>query len=136
MKTEIEAIEQNNTLKLTELPPGHKEIKLKWVSKLKRDADGKIIKHKARLVAKGYVQERGIDYEEAFASVARLEKVRLLLALAKKNSWGVHHFDVKSAFLNGELQEEVYVARRVCEKGTRLQGLQVNKSFIRFTSSS
>lgn len=67
------------------------------------------MKHKARLVAKGYVQRQGIDFEEAFAPVTRLETVRLLLALAAKNGWQVHHMDVKSAFLNGELQEDVYV---------------------------
>ena len=111
MRTEIDAIERNNTWKLTELPPGHKAIGLKWVFKLKKDAEGKVIKHKARLVAKGYVQQRGIDYEEVFAPVTRLETVRLLLALAAKNSWEVHHLDVKSAFLNGELQEEVYVVQ-------------------------
>lgn len=111
MKTEIDSIEQNKTWELTELPPGHKAIGLKWVYKLKKDADGNIVKHKARLVAKGYVQQQGIDYDEVFAPVTRLETVRLLLALAAKNAWEVHHLDVKSAFLNGELQEEVYVVQ-------------------------
>jgi hypothetical protein len=64
---------------------------------------------KARLVTKGYVQRADIDYEEAFAPVARLESVRLLLAIAAHYGWGVHHMDIKSTFLNGEFQEEVYV---------------------------
>jgi hypothetical protein len=77
---------------------------------VKRDPAGNIVKHKARLVvAKGYAQKYGVDYEEVFAPVARLEIVRLMLALAANGKWEVHHMDVKSAFLNGELQEEVYV---------------------------
>ena len=67
------------------------------------------MKHKARLVAKGYVQKQGVDFEKVFAPVARLESVRLLLAIAAHYSWEVHHMDVKSAFLNGELKETVYV---------------------------
>lgn len=70
-----------------------------------------MIKHKARLVAKGYVQKHGIDFEEVFAPVVRLETIRLLLALAANRGWEVHHLDVKSAFLNGELEEEVYVSQ-------------------------
>jgi hypothetical protein len=79
------------------------------VYKIKKDAEGKLVKHKARLVAKGYVQEQGVDFEEVFAPVARMESVRLLMALAVQESWKLHHMDVKSAFLNGELEEEVYV---------------------------
>ena len=111
MHNEIEAIERNKTWVLTSLPRGHKAIDLKWVFKVKKDTNGEIVKHKARLVAKGYVQKYGIDYEEVFAPVTRMETVRLLLALAAKNDWEVHHLDVKSAFLNGELEEEVYVSQ-------------------------
>jgi hypothetical protein len=81
------------------------------VFKLKRNAEGEVIKHKARLVAKGYVQKQGIDFEEVFAPVARLDTVRLILALAANRGWQVHHLDVKTAFLNGELKEEVYVSQ-------------------------
>lgn len=109
MESEIAAIERNNTWKLTELPSGQRAIGLKWVFKLKMDKNGEIVKYKARLVAKGYVQRQGIDFEEVFAPVTRLETVRLLLAIAAKNGWEVHHMDVKSAFLNGELMEDVYV---------------------------
>jgi len=84
---------------------------MKWVYKLKRNSDGEVVKHKARLVAKGYVQKQGVDFEEVFASVARLDTIRLILALAANRGWQVHHLDVKSAFLNGELEEEVYVAQ-------------------------
>ena len=111
MKFEMEAVEKNNTWKLTTLPPGRKAIGLKWIYKIKRDANGEIIKHKARIVAKGYVQKQGVDFEDVFAPVTRIETIRLLLALAAKNCWEVHHLDVKTAFLNGEIQEEVYVTQ-------------------------
>jgi hypothetical protein len=78
------------------------------VFKLKRDEVGAIIKHKARLVARGFLQREGIDFDDAFALVARMESVRLLLSLAAQEGWCVHHMDVKSAFLNGDLKE-VYV---------------------------
>lgn len=111
MQQEMNSVEENGTWVLTELPKNQKMIGLKWVYKLKKDAEGNIVKHKARLVAKGYSQEQGVDFEENFAPVARLETVRLLLALAAQNSWEVHHLDVKTAFLNGEIKEEVYVAQ-------------------------
>jgi hypothetical protein len=79
------------------------------VFKLKRDKAGKIIKHKARLVAHVFVQQAGVDFDEVYAPVARMESVRVLLALAAHEGWNVHHMDVKSAFLNGDLKEEVYV---------------------------
>lgn len=109
MQQEMDSIEKNQTWKLTSLPTGHKAIGLKWVYKLKKDSKGGIVKHKAHLIVKGYVQKQGVDYEEVFTPVTRLETVRLLLALVAKNGWEVHHLDVKTAFLNGELQEEVYV---------------------------
>ncbi|GJX08294.1 zinc finger, CCHC-type containing protein [Tanacetum coccineum] len=111
MKVELDSINRNNTWELTNLPKGHKAIGLKWVFKTKRDANGNIVKHKARLVAKGYIQEHGIDFEEVFAPVARMETIRLLLAIAANNKWEVHHLDVKSAFLHGDLKEEVYVTQ-------------------------
>ncbi|KAJ9561724.1 hypothetical protein OSB04_006884 [Centaurea solstitialis] len=111
MRKELESINKNQTWNLTKLPPGKIPIGLKWVYKLKKDAEGNIVKYKARLVAKGYVQRKGVDFEEVFAPVARLETIRLLLALAAWGGWQVHHLDVKSAFLNGTIQEEVYVTQ-------------------------
>jgi hypothetical protein len=78
------------------------------VFKLKKDELGSVIKHKARLVARSFVQQEGINYDDVFAPVARMELVRVLLALAAQEGWRVHHMDVKSAFLNGDLKE-VYV---------------------------
>ncbi|KAL9258168.1 Retrovirus-related Pol polyprotein from transposon TNT 1-94-like protein [Drosera capensis] len=117
IQKELESIEKNNIWTLTELPPGHKSIGLKWVFKLKKDSDGQVIKHKARLVAKGYVQRQGIDFEKVFAPVAKLDTVRVILALAANRSWEVHHMDIKSAFVNEKLEEEVYV--------TQLEGFEV-----------
>jgi hypothetical protein len=79
------------------------------VFKLKRDKADTIIKHKARLVARSFVQREGIDFNDTFAPVAWMESVRLLFTLAAQEGWRVHHMDVKSAFLNGELKEEVCV---------------------------
>lgn len=109
MDKEIQSIEKNGTWNLSKLPAGHKAIGLKWVFKLKKNADGEIVKHKVRLVAKGYVQKHGVDYEEVFAPVAGLDTVKFILALAANRGWQVHHLDVKSAFLHGVLEEEVYV---------------------------
>nr|GEZ48289.1 ribonuclease H-like domain, reverse transcriptase, RNA-dependent DNA polymerase [Tanacetum cinerariifolium] len=87
MKIELDSINKNNTWTLTTLPTNQKAIGLKWVFKTKRDVKGNIIKYKARLVAKGYVQEQGIDFDEVFAPVARIETVHLILALAAYHGW-------------------------------------------------
>ncbi|XP_047326713.1 uncharacterized protein LOC124930411 [Impatiens glandulifera] len=91
------------------------EKKWEWCNNnnklLKRDSEGNILKHKARLVAKGYVQKQGVDVEETFAPVAKLDTVRLILVIAAHRGWEIHHLDVKSAFLNGDIEEEVYVAQ-------------------------
>jgi hypothetical protein len=109
IKAEMDAVEKNRTWELTDLPRGHRTIILKWVFKLKRDEVGVIIKHKAHLVARGFLQREGIDFDDAFAPMVRMESVRLLLALAAQEGWRVHHMDVKSTFLNSDLKEEVYV---------------------------
>jgi hypothetical protein len=82
MQLEMDAVEKNRTWQLADLPRGHRAITLKWVFKLKRDEAGAIVKHKARLVARGFLQQEGVDFDDAFAPVARMESVRLLLALA------------------------------------------------------
>jgi hypothetical protein len=108
-KAEMDAGEKNRTWELADLPRGHRAITLKWVFKLKRDEVGSIMKHKAHLVARGFLQREGIDFDDAFAPVAWMESVRLLLALAAQEGWRVHYMDVKSVFLNGDVKEEVYV---------------------------
>ncbi|CAL5351786.1 unnamed protein product [Camellia sinensis] len=109
MDEEIHAIEKNNTWELTNIPKGHKSIDVKWVYKTKLNAQSKIEKYKARLIAKGYKQHLGIDYNEVFAPLARHDTIRLVIALAALNSWPIFQLDVKSTFLYGDLQEEVYV---------------------------
>lgn len=109
MDDEIAMIEKNKTWQLVDLPKGKEVIGLKWVYKTKYNEDGSIQKFKARLVAKGYAQQPGVDFNETFAPVARIETIRLVLALAAQLELKVYQLDVKSAFLNGELEEEVYV---------------------------
>jgi hypothetical protein len=130
MDSEMQSICKNGTWELATLPPGQKSIGLKWIFKLKKNSDGEVVKHKARLVAKGYVQQQGVDFEEVFAPVARLDTIRLILALAANRGWQVHHLDVKTAFLNGELEEEVYVAQPegYVEKGKEKMVLKLSKA--------
>jgi hypothetical protein len=109
MQSEMDAVEKNRTWELGDLRRCHNVITLKLVFKLKRDEAGAIVKHKAQLVARGFMQWEGIDFNDTFAPVAQMESVRLLFALATQEGWRVHHMDVKSAFLSGDLKEEVYV---------------------------
>ena len=104
-------IEKNKTWELVDRPQERKVIGVKWVFKTKLNVDGSINKYKARLVVKGYAQIFGVDYSETFAPVARLDTIRLLLAISAQLGWKVHQMDVKSAFLNGILQEEIYVEK-------------------------
>ncbi|GJS36552.1 reverse transcriptase domain-containing protein [Tanacetum coccineum] len=96
---------------LVDLPHGMKVIGTKWVYRKKRDERGVVVRNKARLVAQGYMQEEGIDYDEVFASVARIEAIRLFLAFASFMGFIVYQIDVKSAFLYGTIDEEVYVSQ-------------------------
>jgi hypothetical protein len=100
------------------------------VFKLKRNEHGAMVKYKARLVVKDYAQRRGIDYDEVFAPVARLDIVRLLIDLATHKGWEVHHLDVKSAFLNGDLLEEVFVEQPASfiKKGSEEKVLKLKRA--------
>ena len=94
---------------MVEPPPACNPIGTKWVFKNKQTEDGLVVRNKARLVAQGFCQKEGIDYEETFAPVARLEAIRIFLAFAASKGFKVFQMDVKSAFLNSFIEEEVYV---------------------------
>ncbi|GJR27069.1 retrovirus-related pol polyprotein from transposon TNT 1-94 [Tanacetum coccineum] len=111
MQEELHQFDRLQVWELVDKPFGKNVIKLKWLWKNKKDEDQTVIRNKARLVAKGYAQEEGIDFEESFAPVARLEAVRICIAYATHKSFPVYQMDVKTAFLNGPLKEEVYVAQ-------------------------
>ena len=98
MKEEFSSLQKSNTWELVDLPPGRKLVQCKWVYKTKFAADGSPLKYKARLVAKGYSQVHGIDYNETFSPVAKMDSIRLALAIAASRQWEVHHMDVKCAF--------------------------------------
>lgn len=109
MDAEIRSIEKNQTWSLTELPAGAKKIGVKWIYKTKLNEFGEVDKLKARLVAKGYAQKHGMDYTEVFAPVARMDTVRMIIAVAAQRSWSIYQLNVKSAYLHGELNEDVFV---------------------------
>lgn len=114
MDDEMQAFNKNNTWELTTLPKGHNSIGIKWVFKKKTNAKGEVEKHKAWLVIKGYKQQFGVDYEEVFALVDHLKTVRLLISLAAQTLWKLFQMDVKSTFLNGYLEEKVFVEQPPC----------------------
>ncbi|GJT14376.1 retrovirus-related pol polyprotein from transposon TNT 1-94 [Tanacetum coccineum] len=111
MQEELHEFERLEVWELVPPPDKAFVISLKWIYKVKLDELGGILKNKARLVARGYRQEEGIDFEESFAPVARLEAIRIFLHLLLKRNMVIYQMDVKTAFLNGNLREEVYVSQ-------------------------
>ena len=135
INSEVESILQNHTWELVDLPPGNKLIGYKWIFKRKFKTDGSIDKYKARLVAKGYRQNEGLDYFDTYSPVSRITSIRMLIAIASLYSMEIHQMDVKTAFLNGELDEEIYMEQpegfvvegketKVCKLVKSLYGLK------------
>ena len=119
---------ENKVWTLTDLPDERRAIQNKWIFKKKTDADGNVSIHKARLVAKGYRQVQGIDYDETFSPVAKLKSVRIMLAIAAFYDYEIWQMDVKTAFLNGFLKEELYMMQP--------EVLSILKMLTRYASSN
>ena len=109
MQDELNQFQKNEVWCLVPRPSHQSVIRTKWVFRNKMNENGVVIRNKARFVAQGYFQEEGIDFEETFAPVARLEAIRILLAFAVSQSVKLFQMDIKSAFLDGYIKEEVYV---------------------------
>ncbi|UYV70787.1 hypothetical protein LAZ67_8000616 [Cordylochernes scorpioides] len=109
MNEEMNSLTENDVHECTTLPPGQKPIDCKWVLKTKLNSKGEIARYKARLVAKGFAQKKGIDYEETFSPVARHDTIRTLLAIAANEDLKLVQFDIKTAFLYGDLQDQIYI---------------------------
>ena len=142
---EMEALEKNQTWSIQELPKGKPIVGCKWVFTPKFRSDGTLERYKARLVAKGFTQTFGIDYTETFAPVAKLNTVRILISIVVNLDWTLRQFDVNNDFLNGKLEEEVYMQpplgfedrfeSRICKLEKALYGLKQSPRawFERFT---
>ena len=111
MEDEIVSLRKNGTWELTEAPQNRKVIQSRWVFKVKRDGTGHMIRHKALLVTKGFTQQAGIDYSKTYSPVVRHDSLRVILAIAGKLDLEIVQMDVKTAFLYGDLQEELYMAQ-------------------------
>jgi hypothetical protein len=109
MHEELENFERNQVLTLVEPPRDVNVIRIKYVFKNKQEEDGEIVRNKARLIAQGYSQVEGLDFGETFAPVTRLEAIRILLAFTTSKGFKLYQMDVKNAFINDVIQEEVYV---------------------------
>jgi hypothetical protein len=109
IKNELATLERNKTWEPATLPEGREPVGCRWVFRIKKKADGSLNRYKARLVAQGFSQIPGLDFEETFAPVAKLTSFREILAVATIEDWNIHQMDVGGAYLNGELEEEIYM---------------------------
>jgi hypothetical protein len=109
IQSELQSLKENDTWMLVDRPKNQKILGTKWVFKTKRNADGEVERYKARLFAQGFSQIRGVDYDEIYSPVVRHNSVKLLLALAAKYDLEIHHVDVTTAYLQGDLEENIYI---------------------------
>ena len=132
---EVESILQNHTRELVDIPSRCKPLGYKWIFKRKMKADGSIDKYKARLVIKGYRQREGLDYFDTYSPVMRINSIQMIIAIAALHNLEIHQMDVKTAFLNGDLNEEIYIEqpedfiisrqeKKVCKLVKSLYGLK------------
>jgi hypothetical protein len=109
MVEEYDSIVRNDVWEVVLSPMGKSVVTSRWLYKTKYVADGSIEKHKARFVARGFSQIEGVDYDETFAPVARYTSIKSIIAIAAEMGWSIHQMDVKTAFMNGFIDEEVYI---------------------------
>ncbi|XXG72826.1 hypothetical protein AAC387_Pa07g1836 [Persea americana] len=109
MNDELESMATNEVWDIVELPKGSKAVGCKWVFKTKKDSKGKVERFKAQLVAKGFPQREGIEYHETYSPVSKKDSFRIVMAIVAHFNLELHQMDVKTAFLNGDLKEEVYM---------------------------
>ena len=124
MKSELESMYSNNVWSLVDLPQGLKPTGCKWVYKRKKGVDGKVETYKTKLVDKGYSQKSGFDYEETFSPMAMIKSIRIFLSIATCYDYKIWKMDVKTTFLNGYLEENIYMMQ------PRTHGMQVAKVHI------
>ena len=138
MNSEIESMYSNKVWGLVEPPDGVKAVGCKWIYKRKRGTDGKVETFKARLVAKGYTQKEGIDYEETFSLVAMLKSIRILLSIVTHMDYKIWQMDVKTAFLNGILEENIHMKQPegFIEKGKGHLVCKLNRSIYGLKQAS
>ena len=147
MQQEYDALQKNNTWDLVPLPPNRQVIGCKWVFRVKENADGSINRFKARLVAKGFHQVHGFDFNETFSPVIKPVTIRIILTLALSHEWKLFQLDVNNAFLNGSLEEIVFMTQPlgfevtnkslVCKLNKAIYGLKQapRQWFIRLKST-
>ena len=119
IREELDSLNKNNTWKLMPLPAGRKALKSKWVFATKEKNDGSL-RYKARLVIKGFMQVEGLDYQETFAPVIKMQSICIILSIANHRKMLIHQMDVKTAFLNGYLEEDIYMEQPVLGLGQPL----------------
>lgn len=136
MQSEYNSLLDNNTWELVDLPSDKKAINCKWVFKTKRGADGEIVKHKARLVIKGCAQKRGLDYEDTFSPVVRYNSMRFLFAMAVKHDLEIHQMDAITAFLQGDLEETIYMVQPECFVHNNTKVCRLKKSIYGLKQAS
>jgi len=149
MDDEISSLLENQTWELKTLPEGQPIVSCRWVFKLKLESDGTIKRYKARLVARGFSQTKGIDYFETFAPLVRYKSVRIILSMVTKHDMELMQFDIKTAFLNSPIEEDIYMqqpegyedgSNRVCHLKRGIYGLKQssrnwNNKFHEFATS-